>query len=168
MPGHVIPDTGEVLDWRDAKRAAVVAAARGEIGDQTKGHPQVTHYWRTVCPQFNAAQIAQLSKKQEWCGIFALWCLHQAGVTSAPWELGRGFAYRLERTHTPEPGDVFVGPGPLWHHGIVESLTIIGAKPWLASIEGNTPDVRRRDRPAPAGFAYYSISPWLRAILDES
>ena len=151
----------------DAKRARVVEIARAEIGDQRKGSPQVREYWAAVCPQYSRGQITDLAESLEWCGVFALWCLHQSGVTTVPWELGRGFVYHLPRSHAPEPGDVLVGGAPLWHHGIVESLTMRGARPWLASIEGNTPNVRRRDRPAPAGFTYYSITPWLRAILEQ-
>src|SRR5690606_12080172 len=105
------------------------------------------------------AQVWQASRDSrfQWCGVFALWCLHTANVTRVPWQIGRGFVWRLPKTREPLPGDVFVGPGPVWHHGIVESRYMVGDRIWLASIEGNTPDVRRKDRPEPPNYTYYSI-----------
>lgn len=168
LPGEA-PDlrTGGALDWRDAKRALVVATASEELGPQAKGSARVREYWARVCPEYwTEAQTRQAAGKLEWCGIFALWCLHESGVTDAKWELGKGFVWQLKRTAEPEPGDVFVGPGPMWHHGVVERYEIVNERPWLTSVEGNTPDVRRRSRPAPAAFSYYTIDSWLDTALE--
>lgn len=175
-------DAGEVLDWLDAKRAEIMRVATAELGDQGKGSPRVREYWRRVMPALAESQISYACKNEEWCGVFALWCLHEAGVTAVPWHIrgltldpetgvkaqNSGFVYRLPKTAEPQPGDVFVGPPNLYHHGLVERrYTPEGGKPWLASVEGNTPTVRRRDRPAPGkGWNYYSIEPWLRAALE--
>lgn len=158
-------ETGEVLDWSDAKRAEIVRIAREEIGPQTKGHPRVFDYVQRVMPDLKESQQRYAAKNSEWCGIFALWCLHEAGITEVPWEIGIGFVYRLPRTHDPKPGDIFVIPQPFWHHGVVESCAEKDGRKWLTSVEGNTPSVVRRDRPAPSTAQYYSIDPWLRAKL---
>ena len=159
-------ETGEVLDALDDLRAKAVAIARAEIGSQTKGSARVKEYVERTMPQYTAAQVAYAARQVEWCGIFALWCLHEAGITDVPWEIGRGFVYRLPQTKTPAPADIFVTNGGLWHHGLVERHMLVDGKPWLESVEGNTPDVRRRSRPAPKNLLYYSIEPWLRAKLD--
>lgn len=159
----MISETGEALDAVDEIRARGVSIAEAELGPQQRDSDRVREYIARVMPQYNAQQIRQLSKspKFQWCGVFALWCLHAAGVTTVPWELGRGFVYRLPRTSDPQPLDVFVGPGPNWHHGVVKSRYLVDGKPWLTSIEGNTPDVRKRDRPEPAKYVYYSVAPWI-------
>lgn len=140
-------------------RSKVIEIARGEIGDQRKGSPEVREYWAKVCPELTAEQSWYAAKRQEWCGIFALWCLHEAGVTDVPWKIGRGFVYLLPKTESPLPGDIFVGPGPAWHHGLVEHYDPV--VPWLVSIEGNTPTVRRRSRREPLKLTYYSLDPWI-------
>ena len=162
-------DTGEVLDWLDTRRARVLQIAAEEISSAAvKDSPRVREFWRVVAPkEWTPAQLRQAARQLEWCGVFDLWCYHEAKLTTAPWELGRGFAYRMPRTDDPRPGDLMIIPQPFWHHGLVESYYMVGDKPWLRSIEGNTPDIRRRDRPAPKGALYYSIEPWLRAALER-
>src|SRR5690606_15306274 len=101
------------------------------------------------------------------------WVLHEAGLTDKPWAQSIGFVTRLlTPTKTPEAGDVFVGPMPLAHHGIVVAHSTLETRPWLRSVEGNTPDVRERNRPAPADpvrnggwkehYRYYSILPLIK------
>lgn len=178
-----------VDDAIEARRSAVVAVAKAEIGDQKKGHPIVLEYWRDVgvigfdgkpCNDWQLRQAAgciELEDAEEWCGIFALWCLKQANVApkGVMWKLGSGFARRfLKVTPLPEPGDIFIGPADAYHHGIVESYKprLLGADGktvlnpgQLVSIEGNTPTVTRRTRPAPTLYTYYSIMPWLKQAV---
>lgn len=75
-------------------------------------------------------------KKVYWCGIFALWVFHQAGILQdVMWEPGKGFLYRLPQTENPKPGDL----GYLDrrnHHSIVKAVdgndvvTIDGNSMW--------------------------------------
>jgi hypothetical protein len=54
-----------------------------------------------------------------WCGIFALWVLHRAGLLpSVQWKWGEGFASMLPQTSTPKTGDI--GYMDKWnHHDVV-------------------------------------------------
>ena len=171
-------DTGEVLDAIDARRAAVVTIAKGEIGDQKKGSPIVLGYWRDVgvldaagkpCNDWQVRQIAGCippAKGREWCQTFALWCYHAANLTREPARLGTTFARKLPRTRAPEPGDLVLYPGALGHHGILEERYERNGRIWIRTIEGNTPTVVRRDAPERTGIAYYSILPWIKSALE--
>lgn len=84
----------------DAFRARVVEAARSEVGKR-----ELAKYFADAAPQY----IGQ-SPPPEWCGIFALWCLHQAGLAkSKTWKTGLGFLETsppLPKTSDPKPGDI--------------------------------------------------------------
>ena len=57
---------------------------------------------------------------KEWCGAFALWCIHAAELgPDLHWEIGKGFLFCLPLTKAPEPGDVAYLAEPLQHHAIV-------------------------------------------------
>lgn len=150
--------------YHAVRRGGVVERAALEINPATvKRTARVAEFMALANPSWTPAQCRQLAASVEWCGIFALAMLHAEGLgLREPW-VCRGFVRRLDPTRTPEPGDVFVGPAPLYHHGIVEARYLVGDKPWLCSIEGNTPGVARRDRPEPRGLTYYSIEPWIDA-----
>lgn len=178
--------TGEVLDAIDAIRAGVIALARAEISTAAvKGSREVRQYWRDVgacvgAKPYNDFQLHQAADSKEWCGVFALWVLREAGLIDIPWRQGVGFARgRLPVIAKPEPADLFIGPAPMWHHGIVETHTMLEIRPWLKSIEGNTPCVSAKNRPAPADpiyrdgkiigwreqLTYYSILPLIKRKL---
>lgn len=152
----------------DAIRQRIVEIARAEIGPSGKGSPKVIGYCRSACnPSWNDAQIKQYSHK-EWCGIFTLWCLHQAGVaTDVHWKDGLGYleVKRLPKTRDPKPGDIAYFPAPFQHHAIVEKLANDG----LHTIDGNSLEkkgafangVWPKHRPFPHGAIFYSIEPLL-------
>jgi uncharacterized protein with GYD domain len=74
-------------------RDKVVKAALGEVG---KARTQV--YWLDTFGEYS---------DKEWCGVFALWCLHQAGLAKNwKWEIEKGFLYHLPTTLNPKPGDI--------------------------------------------------------------
>jgi peptidoglycan hydrolase-like protein with peptidoglycan-binding domain len=169
----------------DHVRQEVIGKARGQIGPQGKGSPQVYAYWRDVLPpSWSDALVRQYAKTKDWCGGFALWCLRAAGLAqSTRWLDGIGFLgpAKLPRTASPEPGDVAFFPQPFQHHAVVVSWERIAdlvkapGKPdkaharWrLVTIDGNQPDVRERTREIvpslrPGEVAFYSIEPMLRA-----
>lgn len=152
----------------DHVRQEIVRIAKGQIGPQTKGSPEVVAYWRDVVPPtWSDAQVRQYAKSKEWCGGFALWCIRQAGLAQGThWQDGLGFVgparlRRLSIVETPEPGDVAIVPYGNWHHAIVEACDATT----LITIDGNQPDVRRktRPRPAPSRMSYYSIDRFIKA-----
>jgi len=79
-------------------RKKVVDAARSEVGQKN-----LDKYFADAAPQF-------VGQHPEWCGIFALWCLHQAGLAKdKQWKTGLGFletSPALPHTHDPKPGDL--------------------------------------------------------------
>jgi len=81
-----------------ALRKKVVDAARSEVGQKN-----LTKYFSEVAPQY-------VGQHPEWCGIFALWCLHQAGLAKdKTWKTGLGFLETppaLPKTKDPQPGDI--------------------------------------------------------------
>src|SRR6187551_416202 len=91
-------------------RSRVLSVAAGRIGTK-----DASSFW-SVCG------AEPFDKKKAWCGIFALWCLREAGVMPADvtWEFGKGFLYRLQRTATPKPGDIGYIDAPYQHHLIFE------------------------------------------------
>jgi hypothetical protein len=106
-------------------RASVVAYARAELGEQDPNK-----YFREVAPQF----IGQ-PHTIAWCGIFWLWCLHQAGLTDHKWVTGLGFASGyLPVVSIPEPADGMYFGSPRQHYAVVER--VINGK--VYTIEGNT------------------------------
>lgn len=84
-----------VLLLSGGKRGRVVQAALGELGQTDP-----TAYWEDTLGSAAGAP-------HDWCGAFALWALHRAGLAKDwRWEIGRGFLFRLPQTNDPKPGDV--------------------------------------------------------------
>lgn len=80
-------------------RKKVVKAALSQVGNND---PNL--YWPEVS---GSVQSTSLS----WCGAFALWCLHQAGLARyKQWVFGKGFLLvpptPLNPTNNPKPGDI--------------------------------------------------------------
>lgn len=81
-------------------RARVVAAALSQVG---QSDPQ--KYWAEVAPG------VVVQKGTDWCGGFALWALHQAGLAlDRKWIFGKGFILvgpkPLPTTRSPIAGDI--------------------------------------------------------------
>lgn len=153
------------------RRAIVVAAAEAELGPG-----RVADYWRDVLgPSWRGPY------PKEWCGAFALWCLHQAGLgLGVQWRVAMrpkdpsGFLLvnhavgRMPRTTTPLPGDIAYFDAPYQHHAVVVS-SVPGA---LVTIDGNQGNlrglpVRRVTRASTRGAAFFSISLFLSAAELE-
>ena len=144
-------------------RDRVVAAAAAEMGPDT--HERRIQFWESALGYeiHHYEEIAKLA----WCGGFALFCLHQAGLAKDVfWRIGRGFLLQpphpLKVTKAPEPGDIGYQDKPFQHHFVVERVD----GDFVHSIDGNQPDVRRRIRPiagAPGQpLTFYSIAPFLQ------
>lgn len=143
-----------VIGTDDKYRAAVVAAARGELGQK-----RLDVYFADAAPQF-------VGLKPEWCGIFALWCLHQAGLGQfAKWKTGLGFlevnwgpGRRLKRTTSPLPGDIAYFD-KFQHQAVVDRVE--GGTVYLFNGNGGGGVVTHSSRPVGDAAAYYSIQPWI-------
>lgn len=79
-------------------RQRVVDVAMSEVGKKN-----LDVYFADAAPQF-------LGEHPDWCGIFALWALHQAGLLrDKSWKTGYGFLEThpaLPATSDPQPGDI--------------------------------------------------------------
>lgn len=85
-------------------RDDIIAAARAHLGEGPR--PE----WLDV----------------EWCGLFALACLHEAGIAlDIEWRVGGGIVLEhpeaFPPTDDPQPGDLVVETRAPWHHQIVVS-----------------------------------------------
>lgn len=136
-----------------ALRARVVAVARSQVG---KGLQDA--YLADAAPDF-------VGERPEWCGIFALWCLHQAGLgRDVTWVVAKGFLFRLPRTSTPEPGDIAYYLK--WQHQAVV-LDVEGDSVSVANGNGTGGVVSLGTRPLADAEAYYSVRPWLAAAVAK-
>lgn len=112
---------------RDIARESVVFTARLEhqtVLNDDFTPEQVNGYW---------ADVLHIKSSDPhppaWCGAFALWCLHQAGLgLEFKWEFGPphfGFLYHLKQLTygaAPEPGDIGYQDQPYRHHFVVERV----------------------------------------------
>lgn len=143
-------------------RQAIIDAASAEIGpfDQSK----VDRYWKDVLPPGQY----QPGIKKAWCGAFALYCLHRAGLdTGEHWKWGAGFLLQnphpLHVTKAPLPGDIGYQSAPFQHHFVVELVS----GNLVHSIDGNQPDVRRKTRVISSALTFFSIAPLLAVAGDS-
>lgn len=134
-------ETGEAID----ARALVVTAAESQIGEQDPDK-----YWRQVCPD-----LLGHPHTISWCGGFALWALHQAGLCDWHWDIWKGpgtpsgFLYRLRHTADPMPGDLAYFARSQ-HHAVIARVL----EHYVDTIDGNTlrfpregvtgPNIRKR------------------------
>lgn len=137
----------EVQELLGRARSRVISIAAGRIGT-----PDASSFW-SVCGH------EPFDKRKAWCGIFALWCLTEAGLAEFKWEFGKGFLYRMTRTEAPKPGDIGYIEHPYQHHLIVERIE----GELVHSIDGNQPRVARRVRLRKEITAFYAIEPLILA-----
>jgi len=137
-------------------RAAVVAAAVSQLGNT---NPQI--YWDDVLPGKDPAGA-------DWCGAFALWCLHQAGLAlDWFWEIEAGFALSdkhqsLPITQSPKPGDMAYFDHNQ-HMAVVESVTPTAVQ--LVNGNGAGGAVTRSSAARSAVTAFFSIEPLLTGAV---
>jgi len=140
-----------VLTFWKSPRERVLAAAESQLGE---------HRWELF---LNGVTNQTPGPQTSWCGIFALWALHQAGLANdtvwkfdgPPW----GFLYKLPATRDPKPGDIAYQDQPFQHHAIVKKVE--GGT--VHTIDGNSTGnaVREKTRPKSAFTAFYSIQPFI-------
>lgn len=135
-------------------RALVVAAALSQVG---LGDAQI--YWDNVLPGVNVGHA-------DWCGAFALWCLHQAGLAlDRHWVIGSGFLLThpaLPQTKTPQVGDIAYFAHNE-HHGVIVSVDPTGA---IGLVNGNgTGGLVSQSTVDPSEVtAFFSIAPLIAQV----
>lgn len=171
-PGSVSPSSlrpsNLVAGMREMKRELVLFAASAQLedftlmvraGDAAGVHALVARYWAEVADApVNPAHLPA------WCGAFALWCLHQAGLgLELRWRFPTehssrsGFLWALERTAEPAAGDIAYLDQPFQHHAIVSSVD----GPLVHTIDGNQgphAPVTVNTRPVAHWTAFFSIA----------
>jgi hypothetical protein len=139
-------------DRRGRFRRAVIAAARSQLG-QTDSAP----YWRDVLSPNGPWPPA-------WCGAFALWAIHQAGLgLGIKWDVGSGFCHHLKPTRMPQPGDVAYFD-KLQHHALVAEVDY--QRGTMTTIDGNSDGgavVEHQHVPLSKAAGFFSIDPWIDA-----
>jgi hypothetical protein len=136
-------------------RQKVVQAARSQLGSNDKAK-----YWASSLPGQNPAGL-------DWCGVFALWSLHQAGLAlDWTWELGLGFLmtahHKLPIVSTPQPGDIAYFTKNQ-HEAVVLSVNTVNRTVELANGNGNGGVVSPSTIPWNSVTAFFSIDPLLGA-----
>ena len=138
----------------DALRAKVIAAAKTQVGKA-----DLPAYIADAAPQY-------AGEHPEWCGIFALWALHQAGLAKGvQWKTALGFVepQRLAHTTSPKPGDVAYFAAPWQHHALVESVRSDEVD--LINGNGAGGKVSLSTSPLSKATTYYSIQKFVDAAI---
>lgn len=141
-----------VLNSNKTPREKIVEIAETQLGVQDPNK-----YWADVQPKL-------IDSTKAWCGGFALWAIHQAGIAkNIMWQIGKGFTAinGLPITKNPKPGDIAYIDQPFQHHAIVKSFNPVTGE--LITVDGNQAGntVKIVPRNIKNVTAIYSIEPFL-------
>jgi hypothetical protein len=141
----------------DSLRQAMVDAA---VKEQQNPDPQ--KYCNDTIANGKSVDCSKLS----WCGIFALYCLHVAGLgLDIGWILGKGFLYRLPNLFKTKPkmGDIAYFDR-YQHHAIVKSVNSDGT---VTLINGNGApgQITTTTKKLSDVTAFFSIAPLIKKVL---
>ena len=135
----------------DPRRKKVVDAATSRIGESND-----TEYWQDTLPG-----LPESDYPKDWCGGFALWAIHQAGLgKNLNWKIGSGFLIpNLSFTAHPQPGDIAYFDHNQ-HHAVVTGVH--GTSVDTVSGNGLGGKVSASTIPMASATAYFSLDPLLR------
>ena len=137
--------------WPVSPRQRVAAAALSQIGAT-----DANVYWADVLPQ-----VAPSGYPKDWCGAFALWCLHQAGLAKQyDWVIGIGFLDNLHTTPTPQVGDIAYFDTNE-HHAVVVGVDLAAGTVDLVNGNGTGGAVSPSTTSISHAAGYYIIEPLL-------
>lgn len=143
-----------VLLWPAPPRARVVQRATDMLGVT-----DARAFWRDVLPP----GTPESAYPKDWCGAFALWCLHQAGLgLDLSWEVGMGFLEHLPTTQHPQAGDIAYFDNNE-HHAVVTDPDV-GIPGSVGLINGNGNAGAVSASTSSGAAAYYSIQP----LIDQA
>ena len=137
--------------WPVSPRVRVARAAQGALGSS-----DASVYWADVLPGTPPSGYPK-----DWCGAFALWALHQAGLAKdRNWIIGAGFLDGLPTTPTPDVGDVAYFTTNE-HQAVVVGVDLPGGTVSLVNGNGTGGAVSPSVTPMSHVAAFYSIAPLL-------
>ncbi len=144
--------------WPLPPRERAAAAAVAELG---RSNP--APYWADVLgPGYPPSGYPK-----DWCGGFALWALHRAGLgREILWEVGSGFLSRLPTTQHPQVGDIAYFDNNQ-HHAMIAGVLPSGR---LSLVNGNGSGGKVSSSeifPSEAA-AFYSIQPLVDAAATRA
>lgn len=137
----------------DDFRKRVVDYARAQIGKK-----ELDKYFRDAAPQF-------IGQQPSWCGIFALHCLHQAGLAlDVTWKTGVGFLRAQDITTDPKPGDIAYYD-KFQHQAIVaavhgDTVDLINGNGAGGVVAPSSPEKSK-------ARAYYSIARYIKTAQEK-
>lgn len=143
--------------WPVSPRLRVAAYAKSQLGFKDD-----TPYWADVLPGTPPSGYPP-----DWCGAFALWALHQAGLgRGINWVIGQGFLQLLPTTQSPEVGDIayFLTNQ---HHAVVTAVNPDGTVD-LINGNGTGGAVSASTTPRSHVAGFYSIAPLLSTAVSDS
>lgn len=140
----------------ESLRARVVAAGLTQVGKR-----ELDVYFADAAPQF-------VGLKPEWCGIFALWAMRQAGLgKGVQWKTGLGFVepQKFPRVSMPKAGDLAYYDQPYQHQALVagvrdERVDLINGNGKGGVVSLSSPLLSK-------ATAYYSLQKWIDAAIAE-
>jgi hypothetical protein len=137
----------------------VARAALSQVGSTN-----AALYWADVLPG-----TAPSGYPKDWCGAFALWSLHQAGLAlGVDWIIGQGFLQNgFPTTSDPQVGDVAYFD-QYEHQAVVTGVSPDGSTVSLANGNGTGGAVSTSVTPKSHAAAFYSIAPWLSGATSDS
>lgn len=156
-------DGAEYQGWQHLQDT-ISQATRGPLGADGKHHPPGINYSDSNI-RTHPRPIWTDSKGKvhhmDWCGVWATRMFQKAGV-NCYWEPGTGVKGDVNKVFSPKPedikpGDMIVGPGPLWHHAIVTDIRrdATGKPIAFETMNGNHPGIGSGSMPAGNVQAYY-------------
>lgn len=142
--------------WPVSPRDRVARAARSQLG-----RTDATPYWQDVLPYVSPGNYPP-----DWCGAFALWAIHQAGLgREVDWVIGRGISAALPTTQNPLPGDIAYFTNNQ-HHAVV--VGVDGDRVSLVNGNGAGGAVSPSTIDQGQAAAYYSIAPLLEDAAGDT
>jgi len=142
-------------------RARVVSIAAAELGTSEADNPdRITEYIVDAVGNDPRGRGGRL----EWCGIFALWALHQAGLgRGVRWPIGATFLGKLPSTSDPQPGDIAYFTHNQ-HHAIVERVNDDRTVDLINGNGTGAKVTRSTNVPLEKARSYESIQPWIDEV----
>lgn len=145
--------------WPVSPRLRVAQAALSQVG---KGDASV--YWADVLPGYPPG-----SYPKDWCGGFALWSLHQAGLgKNLFWVIGLGFlSGNLPETGVPQVGDIAYFDTNE-HEAVIVGVDYVRGTMDLVNGNGTGGVVSTSTTPISHAAGIYSIAPLLASAQTET
>ncbi len=124
--------------------------------------------------------IAYGADSVPWCGLFAAWCVHQAGIAPPPISIRAkawatwGDPLSIRAVYPPLGAIAVFGRDGGGHVGFVDSVNRDGSLNILGGNQGDAVNVRRFPRARlialrwPKGVAMGPVAPWARAAAAKT